>query len=222
MGHSIIEHTVFKNRKDAGVKLADKLLEQKYENPVVLTLPRGGVPVGAEIAKKLHAPMDLLLVQKLGVRGQEELALGAVIDGPAPLKTVFGNMKRLCGVTDDQLEAMETRALAEIERRRALYLHGRPPVKVRGSTAILVDDGIATGATVNTALAALRKQSPAHLVLAVGVAPPDVVRGLYSQFDGIFCLHQPEPFHSVGFHFQDFSQVSDLEVIDLLDDVSHS
>jgi len=220
MGLSIREHTLFDNRRDAGVELADKLRVKQYENPVVLALPRGGVPVGAEIAKQLHAPMDLLFVQKLGVPGQEELALGAVTNGPAPSKTLSGNIKQLYGVTDDQLEDIETRALAEIERRRALYLHGRPPVKVWGSTAILVDDGMATGATVRTALTALRTQSPAHLVVAVGVAPPDVVGGLYSQLDDIVCVHQPEPFHFVGFHFQDFGQISDQEVIDLLDDVN--
>jgi putative phosphoribosyl transferase len=163
--------------------------------------------------------MDLLMVRKIGVPGHEELALGAVVDEPAPQLTINEAIRESCGIGDAELAELESRQLQEIARRRALYLHGRAPVAIEGSTAIIVDDGMATGATVKAALSAVRAQHPAELILAIGVAPPEQLGMLYPEVTDIICLHQPDPFHSVGFYYQDFSEVSDQEVVDLLDSV---
>jgi putative phosphoribosyl transferase len=185
-------------------------------NPVVLALPRGGVPVAVEIARKLHAPLDLLLVRKIGVPGQEEVALGAVVDGPQPSVFINEGIRRACGIRNAHLEHIKQRELSEIERRRALYLKDRAPVELEGATAILVDDGIATGATVRAALEGLRTRGAARLVIATGVASPDVVGVLESEVDDVVCLSQPQPLYGVGAHYEDFHQVPDQEVMDML------
>lgn len=217
MGSTMMERGELENRQSAGKALASRLLEKSYEKPIVLALPRGGVPVAAEIASALHAPMDLLLVRKIGVPGQEEVALGAVIDGEHPDLIINEAIRRSCGIGDAELTRLETRAREEIERRRRLYLHGRDQVSVTGCTAIVVDDGIATGATVRAALAGLKRRKPARLVLAVGVAPMDIFDQMFSQVDDVFSLLTPDTLHAVGLHYRNFDQVSDVEVMDLLE-----
>jgi len=207
---------VFQDRAEAGQALAEQLVAKKYDKPVVLALPRGGVPVAAEVAKALGAPLDLVLVRKIGVPFQPELALAAVVDGGHPELVVNEDVRRLTGVTDDDLAEAKTRELAEIDRRRELYLKGRDRIPIRGCTAIVIDDGIATGATARAALHALRRQEPKRLVLAIAVAPADTVESLGTEVDDIVCLESPDPFFAIGLYYRDFSQVSDEEVIALL------
>jgi putative phosphoribosyl transferase len=209
---------VFANRTQAGQALAQALLPLKLERPVVLALPRGGIPVALEVARALDAPMDLLLVRKIGVPWQRELAVAAVVDGTRPEIVVDEEVQRSTGVERSYIDAEAQRELQEIERRRRVYLQGRAPVEVTGCTAIVVDDGIATGTTVRAALKALRRREPAHLVLAVPVAPSDTVEALAQEVDRIVCLSQPDPFYAIGLHYQDFAQLDDREVLALLAD----
>ena len=217
MGSSMMERGELANRHSAGKTLASQLLEKNYDKPVVFALPRGGVPVAAEIASALQAPLDLLLVRKIGVPGHEEIALGAVMDGEPPELIINEAIRMSCGISDSELKLVEARELAEIERRRQKYLHGRDPVPVQGCTAIVVDDGIATGATMRAALAGLRRRKPALLVLAVGVAPLNIFDQMFTQVNDVFCLVTPEALHAVGLHYRNFDQVSDEEVISLLE-----
>ncbi len=206
----------FADRTEAGRLLAARLIEKAYEDPVVLALPRGGVPVAIEIAHALHAPMDLVLVRKIGAPGQPELALGAVVDGPSPQLVINEDVRRQIGVGDEEIERAKQNQLAEIDRRRDLYLRDRERIAVKGRTAIVVDDGIATGATVRAALKALRQAEPAKLVLAVPVAPVETVRELEKEVDDCLCLDMPEPFWAVGLHYRNFDAVSDTEVASLM------
>ena len=180
---------------------------------VVLALPRGGVPVAAEIARALKAPLDLLLVRKIGAPWQPELAVAAVVDGQPPDIVIDDEMLAWAGVDAAYVDAQAQQALAEIERRRRLYLRGRAPLSVEGATVILVDDGIATGTSVRAALQALRRRRPARLVLAVPVAPSEALARLRSDVDEIVCLAEPFPFHAIGLHYRDFHQLSDAEVL---------
>ena len=206
----------FTNRSDAGKQLAKALLSYKGRKPVVLALPRGGVPVGAEIATALDAPLDLILVRKIGVPSQPELAMGAVVDGAAPVTVRNEEVIRLCGIGEQEFAATRDEQLAEIERRRTKYIGDRPHPDVAGRTAIIVDDGIATGATIRAALQATRTRNPAKLVLAVPVAPSDTLVKLRSLADDVICLEKHRLFGAIGLYYRDFSQVSDNEVIDLL------
>ena len=207
---------LFTDRADAGKKLARRLLQLKDKKPVVLALPRGGVPVAFEVAKALGAPLDLVLVRKIGVPFQEEYALGAIADGGEPELVIDENIRRSLNIPEDYVERAKAEALEEIERRRRVYLGKRAPVEVAGRTAIIVDDGIATGATMRAALRAVRRRDPAWLVLAVPVAPPESLRRLAEEADETICLHQPEYFAAVGQFYQDFGQTQDDEVIALL------
>lgn len=207
----------YANRVEAGRMLAEKLASRNYENPVVLALPRGGVPVAAEVAKTLGAPLDLLLVRKIGVPWQPELALAAVVDGPEQDVVINENVWRSAQVSDDEFEQLKAREIEEMDRRRTTYLQGRQRVKVEGATAIVVDDGIATGATVRAALKALRRGKAKKLVLAVPVAPPDTLARLQQEVDEVVCLQAPEPFYAIGAFYQDFTQMSDDDVIAILD-----
>jgi putative phosphoribosyl transferase len=206
----------FRDRLDAGRKLAHALLHLKDEKPVVLALPRGGVPVGFEVAVALEAPLDVVLVRKIGAPGQPELGLGAVVDGTSPQLVLNEELVQLVRPGRLYLEAEEKRQLAEIERRRALYRPGRAPLSLAGRTAIAVDDGIATGGTMKAVLLALRGSGVHRLVLAVPVAPPDTLQELAPLADEAVCLMSPEPFYSVGSHYRDFTQTTDEEVIHLL------
>lgn len=207
---------IFADRKEAGHMLAEQILKGQFEKPVVLALPRGGVPIALEVAKALDAPLDLVLVRKIGVPEQPELAVAAVVDGEEPEMVVNEDVRIMAHVSFEYLDAARDRQLAEIERRRELYLAGHARVPVEGCTAIVVDDGIATGATVRASLKALRRRKPAKLVLAVPVAPATTIEELRADVDEIICLQTPEPFHAIGPWYRDFHQVGDDEVVAML------
>ena len=210
----------FVDRAEAGRLLGQRLAALKLVDPVVLALPRGGVPVAVEVARALHAPLDLLMVRKIGAPGQRELAVAAVVDGDRPEIVVDEATLRLSGADRAYVDAQAVRELFEIERRRALYLHGRKPVLLAGKSVVLVDDGVATGTTVRAALKALLRFDASRLVLAVPVAPADTVTQLRAWVSDLVCLWQPAPFRCVGDWYQDFHQIEDDEVIALLDSAS--
>lgn len=207
---------MFKDRRDAGLKLARALERFRSAKLLVLALPRGGGPVGFEVAEYLQAPLDLLLVRKIGAPGHEELALGAVVDGLHPQVVVNQEVMEMIHPPRGYLEAAKRREIAEIERRRRLYLGSVQPIDVYGRLAIVVDDGIATGATMKAALRGVRRNEQSRLVLAAPVAPRSVVSELQPECDEMVFLATPEPFYAVGPYYADFSQTSDTEVIDLL------
>jgi putative phosphoribosyl transferase len=207
---------MFKDRRSAGVSLAAKLRHLYDAAPLVLALPRGGVPVAFEIAESLGAPLDLVLVRKIGVPWQPELALGAIVDGADPQLVYDERLAAELGVAADYLNKARAIQLAEIERRRKLYLGDREPAPVKGRTVIVVDDGIATGATARVALRALRKAGAARLVLGTPVAPEETIALLRPEADEIVCLETPSPFFAIGEHYADFAQTTDEEVVSLL------
>ncbi len=206
----------FRNRTDAGRQLAKALAGYKDQQPVILALPRGGVPVAAQVAAALNAPLDLILVRKIGVPFQPELAMGAVVDGGAPIVVRNEDVIRLAGIDESEFKAVCDEELAEIERRRQRYLGNRKHVDVSGRTAIVIDDGIATGATTRAALRATRMRKPKRLVLAVPVAPTDSLSELRHDADDVVCLEDHEFFGAIGVYYADFSQVPDEEVIEIL------
>ena len=202
----------FRNRTEAGEALVRRLAGMPLTNPVVLALPRGGVPVALPVARALGAPLDLLFVRKLGAPGQPELALGAVVEGDPPQVVVNPAILSAFGVARDDLAGAVAEKTAEIARRRATYLGGRAAIPVAGRDVIVVDDGIATGATVRAGLKGLRAQAPGRIVLAVPVAPADVLDEIAALVDEVVCLTVPEPFIAVGVHYHSFDQVDDAEV----------
>ena len=203
----------FKNRTDAGRRLAKALTQYKSLRPVVLALPRGGVPVAAEVAAALEAPLDLVLVRKVGVPNQPELAMGAVTDGAQPMVVRNSEIIEACSVSAQEFDAVASEELAEIERRRRRYIGDRTRAEVEGKVAIIIDDGIATGATTLAAIQAVRSRKPKELVLAVPVAPLDTVKKLHSEVDAIVCLDTPEELGAIGYFYRDFHQIGDEEVI---------
>jgi putative phosphoribosyl transferase len=207
---------MFADRTEAGRQLAKALHQLRAEQPIILALPRGGVVVGFEVAQALDAMLDLLLIRKIGAPGKPELAIAAVVDGASPQLVVNEDLAALAGVEDRYIAEQKALKLKEIEERRARYVGWRRNPDLSGATAIVVDDGIATGATMRAALAALRRVGPRRLVLAVPLAPPDTVQALRREVDELFCLDTPEPFRAVGAHYADFHEVTEEEVIDLL------
>jgi putative phosphoribosyl transferase len=203
----------FENRSAAGRSLAAALARYKERLPVVLALPRGGVPVAAEVAAALCAPLDLILVRKIGVPAQPELAMGAVANGAAPVVVRNPEIIQHSGVTETEFYAIRDAELAEIERRRRRYLGARARTDPVDRTVIVIDDGIATGATMRTALRAIRARAPKELVLAVPVAAKDTLDELRDEADTIVCLESPSWLEAVGFFYADFRQVTDAEVI---------
>jgi putative phosphoribosyl transferase len=206
----------FKDRSDAGRKLAKALAAYKDQCPVILALPRGGVPVAAEVAAALHAPLDLILVRKIGLPIQPELAMGAVVDGGAPIIVRNEDVIRWEGIDETEFKAICDSELVEIERRRQRYLGSRERSDVAGRIAIVIDDGIATGATIRAALRATRMRNPKKLVLAVPVAPTDNLVALRSDADEVVCLEDYEFFGAIGGYYANFNQVADEEVIKML------
>ncbi len=203
---------MFRDRKDAGERLAALLLHLKDRSPIVLALPRGGVAIGAEIARLLGAPLDIVLVRKIGVPWQRELALGAVADGGTPEIFIDERMAESLAVPGDYMRAETARQLAEVERRRQIYCAGRAPVEIAGRTAIVVDDGIATGATMRVALRSVRRQGPARLVLAAPVAAAETLAALAGEADETVCVATPQGLGAIGYYYDDFHQMSDDEV----------
>ena len=208
---------IFADRHDAGRQLAVALRGYAREHPLILALPRGGVPVGYEVARELGAPLDLVFVRKIGAPGQLELGLGAVVDGNDPQIVVNEDVIREVRPPPGYIEAEARRQLDEIERRRQLYRGGRPAEPVANRTVIVVDDGIATGGTVRAVLRALARLGPRRRILAVPVAPRESIQALRREADHVVCLATPEPFYAVGTHYDDFAQTDDREVIELLD-----
>lgn len=207
----------FESRKDAGCRLAAELMRYRDRQPVVLALPRGGVPVGFEIALALNAPLDVVLVRKIGAPGMAELAVGAIVDGERLDKIIDDRIVAELAVPQAYLDKEIARQVGEIERRRKLYFKDRPPTAIGGHTAVVVDDGIATGATMRAALLAVRRRKPSSLVLATPVAPAATIARLRAEVDDVVCLSSPDDFLAIGQFYEDFHQVSDEEVIALLD-----
>ncbi len=206
----------FRNRNEAGRELAKALASYKHQHPVVMALPRGGVPVAAEVATALDAPLDLILVRKIGAPFQPELAMGAVVDGRQPLVVRNETVIKLGGISDEDFAEVRDQARVEIERRRKLYLGDRLHPDLAGRTVIIIDDGVATGATTRAALRAIRARKPRKLILAVPVAPTPSLTELREDADEVVCLEDYEDFGAIGYYYEDFRQVSDTEVIDLL------
>lgn len=207
----------FIDRHDAGKELAQHLMVFKDKHPVVLALPRGGVPVGFEVAHALGAPLDLILVRKIGAPHEEELAIGAIADGKDPELVTDARLVKDLDVSQDYLEQAKSAALKEIERRRRAYFGTHEAVDIADCTAIIVDDGIATGATMLAAIHAVRRRKPARIVLAVPVAAADSLRRLSREVDDVVCLDRPTVFLAVGQFYRQFPQLRDAEVISLLD-----
>lgn len=206
---------IFKDRAEAGRKLAARLTRYaRREDVLVLALPRGGVPVAYEVAKALNAPLDLFLVRKLGVPGHEELAMGAIATGG--LRVVNSGLISYLGITDEVIDSIAALEQRELERREEAYRHGRQPPDVKDRVVILIDDGMATGSTMRAAAASLRLQKPARIVVAVPVSSRETCAELRSEVDQIVCSVTPKPFQGVGLWYNNFSQISDEEVRELL------
>ncbi len=197
--------------------LGRALASMKIADPVVYALLRGGAPVGVEVAKALGAPLDFILVRKLGAPEYEELAIGAVADGKIPVTVLHSEAIRELGVSENYIEMKTNAALAEIDRRRALFRKRSPRQTASGRTAVIVDDGLATGATMEAAIQAMREENAQRIVVAVPVAPADLAVRFRKIADDVVCLNTPSPFHSVGAYYEDFRQLTDDDVLRLLD-----
>jgi predicted phosphoribosyltransferase len=213
------EEMLFADRTSAGRELANRLKDYADRSDVlVLALPRGGVPVAFEVAKELRAPLDVFLVRKLGLPGHEELAMGAIASGG--IRVLNDDVVRNLGIRREVIDAVAAREQRELERRERQYRGDhRPAADPRGRIVILIDDGVATGSTMRAAIAALRRQNPARIVVAVPVASPDTCDELREEADEVVCLRRPRSFYAVGFWYRDFPQLTNEQVRDLLDAV---
>jgi putative phosphoribosyl transferase len=205
----------FPDRSDAGRQLAGLLADYRGTDAVVLGLPRGGVPVAAQVAEILDLPLDIFVVRKLGVPGHEELAFGAIASGG--VRVLNEDVVAMSGVTSEEAEEVARRETRELERRESAYRGDRPAVSLEGKTAIVVDDGIATGASMRAAIKALKQTGPERVVVAVPVAPPRTVASLEQEADGVAAVLQPDALMAIGAWYEDFSQTTDGEVRDLLE-----
>ncbi|TIS90586.1 phosphoribosyltransferase [Mesorhizobium sp.] len=213
---------MFRNREEAGEKLGIELGKLQLHQPVVLALPRGGVPVAVEVAKALGAPLDLLIVRKVGAPGNPELAVAAIVDGDPPDVVLNREIVEAYSLDDADLASLIDGERPELERRRSAYRGNREPLSIAGTTAIIVDDGAATGTTMKVAIRALRRRSPREIIVAVPVSPPETVAELAREADRVVCLSQPGRFRALGYHYQSFPQLSDGEVIAAMDEAAHS
>jgi len=206
----------FADRVEAGKLLGDEVVRRigKRADALVLALPRGGVPVGYEVARALGAPLDVFIVRKLGVPGQEELAMGAIASGG--VRVLNDEVLRFVPVSKSAIDAVAEREARELERREKSYRGNRPPIDVTGKTVVIVDDGLATGSTMRAAVRALQEMKPREIVIAVPVAAPSTCAEFRASVDEMICLRTPEPFQAVGLWYEDFSQTSDEEVHALL------
>jgi len=214
-----VEMIPFKDRRDAGRKLAQKLTAYPGQpDLLILALPRGGVPVAYEVARALNAPLDIFLVRKLGLPGQEELAIGAIATGG--VRVLNRDIIRMLSIPDELINFVARRELQELQRRERLYRGDRPPPDVRDRKIILIDDGLATGASMRAAVVSLRAQHPARIVVAVPIAAENVCEAFRTEVDEIICAVTPEPFYGVGRWYEDFSQITDQEVRILLEEAN--
>jgi predicted phosphoribosyltransferase len=209
----------FHNRREAGQELGLRMMQWASDGelfePVVLALPRGGVPVAAEITRALGAPLDVLVVRKIGLPGRPEVGIGAVVGDDPPL---FDQTSlRVLGLSEDRLAPDVAREREELKRRSRLYRGDRPPPDVRHRTVLLVDDGLATGVTARAALRHLRRREPSRLILAVPVGAPEAASAMRREADDVICLQQPPDFQAVGLWYEDFAQVGDEEVVAVLE-----
>jgi predicted phosphoribosyltransferase len=211
----------FRDRHDAGARMALELESYaERTDAVILALPRGGVVVGYELATRLALPLDVLVVRKLGVPGHSELAMGAIASGDVVV--VDRSITSALRISSEQFDAVLAAERAELERREQLFRGGRAAIDVRGKTVILVDDGLATGSTMRAAVEALRQRGPGEIVMAVPVAPPETLEAFRPLVDDIICLMKPTRFHAVGVWYRDFSQTTDSEVRELLDEAAQA
>lgn len=216
MSQLALSQPPFHNREDAGRQLGVHLSGlHAWPHSVVLGLPRGGVPVAAGVARALNAPLDVFVVRKLGLPGHSEVAMGAIASGG--VRVLNDALVRRMGVSAQAMADAEAREQAELTRRETLYRAGRPSLTLAGRTALIIDDGVATGFTLRAALVAVRALSPAHVAAAVPVAPPDICRELQELADEVICLWTPPHFHAVGQFYRDFAQTTDAEVRACLD-----
>jgi putative phosphoribosyl transferase len=209
---------MFQDRREAGRVLADALVALNLRDPVVLALPRGGVPVADEIAGALGAPLDIVLVRKVGAPGNPELAIAAIVDGNPPDVVLNHDIVEAYGLDDGEIAARVNAARSELDRRREAYGRHRRLASVGGKAVVLVDDGAATGATMTAAIRALRRRSPREIVVALPASPPDVVARLGEDADRVVCVRQPVDFRALGYHYRDFEQLSDGDVTGILDE----
>lgn len=207
---------MFADRRQAGRMLTERIPDVDRKSSVVIALPRGGVPVAAEIALAFGLPLDIVLVRKVGVPGHPELALGAISDGDEMDLVLNPDIAAALGLDPDEARSLARKSLPELERRRKLYSGGRPPVPVADKTVIVVDDGLATGATMRAALRVLRRRGAKRLIVALPVAPAESISELRQLCDAVVCLATPSPFMAVGAHYAAFNQVDDSEVIRIL------
>ncbi|RWB25578.1 phosphoribosyltransferase [Mesorhizobium sp.] len=212
---------MFRDRQEAGRKLIE-LEKLRLHQPVVLALPRGGVPVAAEVAKALKAPLDLIIVRKVDAPGNPELAIAAMVDGDPPDVVLNREIIEAYSLDDDALRVLIAKERPELERRRLAYRGTHPPLSIAGKTAIIVDDGVATGTTMKFAIRALKRRSPREIVVAVPVSPQDTVADLAREADRVVCLSQPGQFRALGYHYLSFPQLSDNEVIAAMDEAVQS
>lgn len=207
---------MFRDRTEAGKRLAAEVAALALRDPVVLALPRGGVPVAWEVAQTLAAPLDLVIVRKVGAPGNPELAAASIVDGDPPDLVPNPEIVAAYGLDDADLRAMAAREQPELERRRRAYRAGRPPLPVAGRTAVLVDDGAATGTSMKAAVRAIRRRAPAAVVVALPVASSEAVAELSELADRVVRLDQPPHFEALGYHYGEFHQLRDAEVLDYL------
>ena len=207
---------MFRDRQEAGQLLASELVGLKLREPIVLALPRGGVPVAAVIAKALGAPLDLIIVRKVGAPGNSELAVAAIVDGDPPDVVLNREIVEVYGLDNAELAALVNKERPELDRRRVAYRGNSQPVSIAGKTAILVDDGAATGTTMKVAIRALKHRSPREIVVVLPVAPPDTVAELAREADRIVCLSQPPHFRALGYYYRNFPQLTDDDVVSAL------